>query len=470
LHCEREHVQPLSELVQGKTAGNPFFVIQFISMLAEEELIAFDRSAKTWKWDLARIRAKGFTDNVVDLMVDKLRRLPTMTVDALKLLACLGNSAEIATLGIIAGEPESTIDSRMWEAARAGLVLRRDGRYAFLHDRVQEAAYSLISVDQRVANHLRIGRCLAATMSDEALTQQVFDVVNQFNHGIALISDSDEIELVAELNRRAGNKAKASTAYASACRYFAAGTALLGPSGWTTRYDLAFDLALGLAECTYLFSRFDEAEDLAVELLRRAASIIAKAAAYRLKINVHVVKSEYRQAVGSALESLRLFGIDMPAHPSADEVRAEDQKIWRNLGDRRIESLIDLPRTSSPEVRAAMRLLTALSSPAFVTDPNLFRLQICHMVNLSLTQGMTNASPHGYGWLGWILCYEDRRYDDGYRFGKLAVDLVETRGFDVDPAKVRYSMGLIASRMRPLSISIDFFRAAFMLPPKSSFD
>jgi predicted ATPase/signal transduction histidine kinase len=460
LHCDRAHTRPLSQLVQQKTAGNPFFVIQFISVLAEEGLIAFDRGRKTWDWDLARICAKGFTDNVVDLMVGKLRRLPNMTLDALKLLACLGSSAAIATLSMSGGESESSIDSRMWEAARAGLVLRQNGSYAFLHDRVREAAYSLISVDQRVANHLRIGRCLAASMSDEALTQQVFDVVNQFNQGVALISDSEEIKLVADLNRRAGNKAEASTAYASACRYFAAGTALLGPSGWADCYDLAFDLALGLAECTYLSSRFDEAEALVAELLHRAASTIDEAAAYRLKINLHVVKSEYRQAVDCALECLRLFGIDMPAHPSADEVRAEHRKIWRNLGDRQIETLIDLPRTSSPEVRAAMRVLTALTSPAFFTDKNLFYLHVCQMVNLGLAQGMTNASPHGYGWLGWILCYEFRRRDDGYRFGKLALDLVEKRGFNLDPAKVQYAMGLIVSWMKPLAISIGFFRAA----------
>ncbi len=460
MHCERGHAQPLSQLVQEKTAGNPFFVIQFISVLAEEGLIAFDRSNEAWNWDLARIQAKGFTDNVVDLMVGKLKRLPFATVHALKLLACLGNSAEIATLGMIEGELENLVDSHMREAARAGLVLRRDTNYAFQHDRVQEAAYSLIDVDQRVANHLRIGRCLAAAMSSETLTQQVFDVVNQFNHGITLISDSDEIDLVADLNRRAGNKAKASTAYASACRYFAAGTALLGPSGWTTRYDLAFDLALGLADCTYLSSRFDQAEELVAALLQRAASIIDKAAAYRLRINLHVVKSEYRQAVDSALECLRLFGIDMPAHPSGDEVRAEHRKMWRNLGDRQIESLIDLPRTSSPEVRAAMRVLTALTSPAFLTDPNLHHLHVCQMVNLSLTRGMTDASPHGYGWLGWSLCYAFRRYDDGYRFGKLAIDLVEKRGFDVDPTKVHYAMGLIVSWTKPLAVSVDYFRAA----------
>jgi predicted ATPase/signal transduction histidine kinase/GAF domain-containing protein/CheY-like chemotaxis protein len=461
LHCEREHARPLSQLVQEKTAGNPFFVIQFISELAEEGLIAFDCIRKAWNWDVARIRAKGFTDNVVDLMVGKLRRLPDITVDALKLLACLGNSAEISALSMIGGETESAIDSHLWEAARAGLVLRQNGGYAFLHDRVQEAAYSLISADQRVTNHLRIGRCLVAAMSNDALTQQVFDVVNQFNHGVALICGSDEIELVADLNLRAGGKAKASTAYASACGYFAAGAALLGPSGWATRYDLAFNLALGLAECTYLSSRFDEAEELVANLLHRTASTIDKAAAYRLKINLRVVKSDYRQGVDNALECLRLFGIDIPARPSEDQVHAEQQKIWRNLGDRQIESLIDLPRTSSPEVRAAMRVLTALTSPAFHTDRNLFHLDVCHMVNLSLTRGMTDASPHGYAWLGWILCYEFRRYDDGYRFGKLALDLVDTRGFDADPTKVHYAMGLIVSWMKPLAVSVDFFRAAF---------
>jgi PAS domain S-box-containing protein len=461
LHCEREHAQPLARMVQAKTAGNPFFVIQFISALAEEELIAFDRSKAAWKWDLARIRAKGFTDNVVDLMVGKLSRLPDKTQDALKLLACLGNTAEIASLTAIQGEAESAIDSHLWDAVRAGLVFRLDRSYAFLHDRVQEAAYSLIPVDQRTTVHLRIGRCLMATMNNEKLTEHIFDVVNQFNHGAALLSDPNEIERAADLNLRAGRKAKASTAYVSACRYFGAGLALLGPSGWATHYDLALSLTLERAECTFLSSQFDEAEGLIAELLRRADSKVDKAAAYRLKIELHVVKSENAQAVDSALECLRLFGIKMPAHPSRHEVYAEYEKIWQNLGDRSIESLIDLPRTTSPEAHAAMRVLATLVSPAFWTDPNLFDLHVCKMVNLSLTHGTTDASTTGYAWLGWVLCYAFHRYDDGYRLGKLALDLIEKRGFVVDSARVHYAMGLIVSWMKPLPTSIDLFRTAF---------
>jgi PAS domain S-box-containing protein len=459
-HSEREHARSLSQLVQEKTAGNPFFVIQFISALVEDGLIAFDRSSATWSWDLARIRAKGFTDNVADLMVGKLSRLPGMAQDVLKLFACLGNTAELAALAMVRGEPEAAIDSHLREAVRGGLVLRLDANYTFLHDRVQEAAYSLIPVDQRTTFHLLTGRCLVAGLSNEKLTEQIFDVVNQFNHGAALISDSDERELVANLNLRAGSKAKASTAYASAVNYFSAGMALLGPSGWATRYDLAFGLMLERAECSLLSSQFDETEWLTAELLRRAASMADRAAVYRLKIELHVVKSENPQAVESALECLHLFGIDMPAHPSRHEVQAEYERVWRNLGDRPIESLFDMPRTTSPEAHAAMRVLAALISPAFFTDTNLFDLQICQMVSLTLKHGMTDASTHGFAWLGWILGHSFGRYDDGYRFGKLALDLVEKRGF-LDPAKVYYAMGLIVSWIKPLAVSVDNFRTAF---------
>jgi predicted ATPase/signal transduction histidine kinase/GAF domain-containing protein len=461
LHCDREHALPLSQLVQEKTGGNPFFTIQFILELAEEGLIWFDRSAAAWNWDLARIRAKSFTDNVVDLMVTKLSRLSDVTLETLRLLACLGNTAEVAMLSLIQSEAESATDSRLWEAVRAGIVYRQDDSYKFLHDRVQEAAYALIPEGERAAVHLRIGRRLAAAMSDDKLSEQIFDVVNQFNRAAGLISDPDEVERSANLNLRAGRKARESTAYASARRYFGAGMALLGPTSWTTRYDLAFSLTLERAECTFLSSEFDEAEELTRELLARALSSVNQAAVYRLKIEIHSVKSENSQAVDSALECLRLFGIDMPAHPSRDEVHAEYGRMWRDLGDRPIESLIDLPRAAAPEAHAAMRILAALIAPAFYTDPNLFDLQVCQMVNLSLRHGTTDASTHGYGWFGWILCYAFQRYDEGYRFGKLALDLVEKRGFVVDTAKVHYAMGVIVSWMRPLATSVDNFRTAF---------
>ncbi len=156
LRCDPGLARPLAELVHQKTAGNPFFTIQFLAALAEERLLAFNPRALAWQWDMEPIRAKGFTDNVVDLMIEKLRRLPIEAQAALQQLACLGNNCTIATLTRVYGGSEEQIHAALWEAVRAGLVLRQDGGYTFLHDRVQEAAYALISEDQRAASHLRI--------------------------------------------------------------------------------------------------------------------------------------------------------------------------------------------------------------------------------------------------------------------------------------------------------------------------
>ena len=165
LRCEPARANPLAQLVYDKTLGNPFFAIQFLTALAEEGLLRFAADggpdAADWTWDLPRIRAKGYTDNVVDLMIDKLQRLPDAARERLKQLACLGNVAEIATLVLVHGLPEQEIHTALWDAVRTGLILRQDGGYAFLHDRVQEAAYSLIPRDERPAIHLRIGRLFA---------------------------------------------------------------------------------------------------------------------------------------------------------------------------------------------------------------------------------------------------------------------------------------------------------------------
>jgi predicted ATPase len=126
LHCEQDSARPLAELVHEKTGGNPFFTIQFLTALADEKLLVFDSGAAVWRWDLARIRAKGYTDNVVDLMAGKLSRLPATTQEALGQLACLGNVAQIDTLALVQGKSEEQIHAALWEAVRAGLVFRLD--------------------------------------------------------------------------------------------------------------------------------------------------------------------------------------------------------------------------------------------------------------------------------------------------------------------------------------------------------
>jgi PAS domain S-box-containing protein len=461
LHQERTRTEPLARLVHEKTAGNPFFAIQFLTALAEERLLEFDPREGAWRWDVNRIRARRITENVVDLLVGKLTRLPGITRETLKQIASLGNSAEITALTMVRGGPENELHSALRAALREGLVVRLGGSYRFVHDGIQEAAYSLIPEEMRAEVHLQIGRLLMMRMSADELAENIFDVINQLNRGVALIYELNEKHCVAELNLRAGRKAKASTAYAAACTYLSAGMGLVSREDWARRYGLAFSLWMLRAECEFLCGNFEDAASLISELIERAASKTDKAAAYRLRIDLHIMKSAYQEAVGSALECLRLFGFEMPEHPTWEQVHDEYEKVWWNLGARSIESLIDLPPMTDPEIQAATRALSRLYEVAFFTDKNLFLLSTCLVVNLSLQYGTIDASAHGYASFGNILGRAFHRYADAYRFAKLGVDLAEKHGFAAYKAKVYMNMAWVAIWTKPVTTALDFVRAAF---------
>ena len=271
LHCPPKRAEPLAQLVHQKTSGNPFFAIQFLTALADEGLLSFDPDVPAWRWDMSHIRARNYTENVVDLMAGKLRRLSAPTQAALQDLACLGNMAEIATLSLVHQKTEEEVHAALWKAVHAGLVCRQDGSYKFLHDRIQQAAYSLIPQTHRAEVHLRIGRALLASMTPEDLSEHLFDIASQFNRGALGLVDRKDRAKVATLELRAGRKAKASTAYASACVYLSAGMALLSDGDWSSQYDLMFALRLERAECEFLTGNLDKAggADLRAAVPRR---------------------------------------------------------------------------------------------------------------------------------------------------------------------------------------------------------
>jgi signal transduction histidine kinase len=248
-------------------------------------------------------------------MAAKLRRLSATTQDALKQFACLGNAAETFILILVQGERMHTA---FGEAVHAGLVVQQERAYKFLHDRIQQAAYSLIPDGHRADVHLRIGRVLLASMTSDQLAEHLFDVANQLNQGAARLIDRDGKAEVATINLRAGRKAKASAAYASALAYFSAGIALLDENDWSSQYELAFKLLLARAECEFLTGHFEEAEQLIAELLQRAASKVDEAAVYDLKVRLDTLKSEPHDAVATALTCLRRLGIDIPGPREPD--------------------------------------------------------------------------------------------------------------------------------------------------------
>ncbi|MDB6086227.1 MAG: histidine kinase [Gammaproteobacteria bacterium] len=441
LHCDHARAEPLAGLVYEKTLGNPFFAIQFLTALADERLLAFETGAAAWTWNLARIRAKGYTDNVVDLMVGKLKRLSDTTQERFKQLACLGNVAEINTLTLVLGLPEEEIHAILWEAVRTGLILRQDGGYAFLHDRVQEAAYGLIPEGERPAIHLRIGRLLADQTPAENLKDGIFEIVNQLNRGAGLISSLEERERVAEFNLIAGERAETSTAYASALTYFARGRALLTEESWEQRYPLMFALEFHRAECEFLSSQLPAAEQRLAMLSDRTATLVDSAAVACLRLELYTTLDRSDRGVELCVEYLRRIGVQLSPHPTKDDVRTEYDGMWRRIGSRSIEALVDLPLTTDPQWSATLDVLAQVVTPALFTDDNLLCLVLCRMANISLEHGNSGASCFAYVWLGMIVGPHFNDYPTAFRFGQLGLELSERRGLDRFKARVYMSFG-----------------------------
>ena len=462
LHVETQGVAPLAGLLHEKTVGNPFFAVQFLASLVEEGLLVFDSGALAWRWDIERIRAKSYSDNVADLMADKLGRLSDPARDALKELACLGATTDVATLALVQGQSEAVLQTVLAEAVDAGLIVRQGGAYAFLHDRIQQAAYSLIPEGQRAGLHLRLGRALLGGLSADALNERVFDVASQFNRAAQELTDPDEMSAVARLNLRAGQKAKAAAAYTAASAYLAAGAARLGQDGWVRHYELRFQLQLDRAECEFLRRNSDATEPLIDELIEHAASKPDLAAAYFLKIQLYLVKSEHSKAAACALASLEPFGIMVPARPTWDQMLAEVDELWRELEGRSVESLVDLPLMTDPDLLAAMRLLATIFDAIGLSDLNLWcrAVAACRMTSISLQHGVSGASAAAFVFLATALGPVFGRYRDGDAFAKLACDLTEKHRFAAYEAKVHLAMACVALWTQPLGTALDFVRSA----------
>jgi PAS domain S-box-containing protein len=462
LRCEPNAVTPLAQLIHHKTAGNPFFVVQFLYALAEGGLVRFDHDARCWCWDLDRIQAKGHTENVVDLMVGRLTRLPADTRNTLQQLACLGNIVVITKLLMVHGGTEQQVHAALWEAVRQELVEHLTGVYRFVHDRVREAAYSLIAEEHRAAVHLQIGRQLLAQTPPEKREEAVFEIVNQLNRGAALITSQDERERLAELNLIAGRRARASTAYASALNYLAAGSALLPADSWERQHRLVFSLELHRAECEFVTGAVAQAEQRLSALAERSANASEQGFVARLQVDLYLALSQRDRAVSVGLDYLRRLGIDWSIHPRDDDVRRQYEKIWSRIGSRAVEELLDLPLMTDGVALATLDLLTALMPPAFFTDANLRSLVVLKAVELSLEWGHSEASCVHYVMFGAIAGSLFGDYQAAGRFSNIGLELAERRGLSRFQARTYLNYGnLVLTWTKHHRHAREAFRRAF---------
>ncbi|MGV7214671.1 AAA family ATPase [Bradyrhizobium sp. UFLA05-112] len=463
LRCDAEQAGSLANLVHAKTDGNPFFVVQFLHVLADEGLLALDQARGQWSWDVGGIHAKGYTDNVVELLAGKLTRLPLDTQDALRRLACLGNVADFNILSVVLGTAEEQVHAALSEAMRQQLIDRAVRSYKFIHDRVQEAAYALIPEKSRAESHLTIGRLLLAQASPEKRDEAIFEIVNQLNRGATLIISHEERERLAELNLAAGKRAKASSAYASALTYLTTGAALLPGDTWERRPDLAFDLELHSADCEVYAGAAQLADQRLAALAQRALSAVQKCLVAYRRVDLCAMLGAGERAVTIALECLRHVGIDWSAHPTEADARHEYERIWSLLGDRSIEDIVDLPLIQDQKARATLDLLSSLALPAMYTDKNLHALSVCAATNLSLEHGISEAAPFNYVAVAMLAGPRFGQYIEGYRFGKSACDLLERRGLTDFGAKTYVAFAIVVPWTRPLREGIEPSRRAFQL-------
>ncbi|MEG4218800.1 AAA family ATPase [Microcoleus sp. Pol14C6] len=444
LKCSENLAGSISQLIYQKTKGNPFFVVQFLKALHQDGLINFDFELGCWQCDVTQVTTQAVTDDVVTFMGFQLQKLPQSTQDLLELAACIGNSFDLATLAIVSQQSELETASALWKALQEGLILPIGDvykfyigqenqarisenqlivKYKFLHDRVQQAAYSLIPDERKQETHLKIGRLLLQNFSETE--EKIFDIVGHFNRGADCLAQLQERQTLAQLNLAAGRKARNSTAYTAARVYLQTGLELLAVNCWKSQYELTLNLYVAAAEVAYLNSDFEGMERMTELVLQKARTILDKVEIYEILIVAQTAKGNVLEAIAIGRKALQQLGFELPGEADAASTDRALQTLVTQLQDKQIEELVDLPAMSDAHARAAMQLLGKLFAPIFLGRPSLLPLLSSMMVNLSLQFGNTSASTVGYAIHGLVLCAFLEEVETGYQFGKLSIELLE---------------------------------------------
>ncbi|MEH2067347.1 MAG: AAA family ATPase [Nostoc sp.] len=475
LHCPELVAVPLTQMVFAKTQGNPFFSIQFLKSLHEEGLIRLNFDVGYWQYDISQIQELALTDDIVEFIAIQIEKLPKNTQKVLQLAACIGNQFDLKTLAIV--HEKSVIDtaSDLWQALLDGLILPQTEifnifpaddtnqelivrgigstqfasvnlqipKYKFVHDRVQQAAYSLIPEEQKKPIHLKIGLLLLNNIPVAEQEERIFELVNQFNIAVEFICHQTKRDQLAQMNLIAGRKALASTAYPAAVKYLTTGIQLLADDSWETNYELILALYETAAEAAYLDGDFEQTEQLAEVVLARGKTLIDKVKVYEVKIKAYGAQNQALKGINTALAFLKLLGVEFPEHPSQSDVQLVMAEIASNLAGRRIEDLIDLPEMTEAQMLAVMNILSSTHALTYQATPELFALFLIKQIDLSLQYGNAPLSAFAYVNYGVILCGLVGDIESGYQFGKLAVNLLSRLQIKEISAKILSSFNPI---------------------------
>ncbi len=415
----------LASLVHKKTLGNAFFTVQFLKSLYEEELLYFNHDTHEWEYSLATIEQKNITDNVVELMAGKANRLPTDSLDVLKLASCIGSSFDKEILSIILKKEESDIIELLQIPLEEGFILPLEENYKFAHDRIQQAIYSLIPDNKKDELHLQIGQLLLEEIDEEKKEKYLFDITNHLNAGINLIHDKKERLKLCKLNLQSGIKAKETSAFTLSFEYLKSGIELLENDAWKNDYDTTLKLYALAGEIAYLNGDFKKMNDNIKIVLDNATNLLDKVKSYEIRILAYKAENKLLDSINTALEFLEQVGEKFPKNPKMHHVMADLVKTKLKLRGKDNEYLSNLPMMTDENKIAAMRIIADIASSSYWATPTLFPLLMFRMVNLSLKYGNTAISAFAFATYGVIMCGVLGDMKTGNRFGKLGLILLE---------------------------------------------
>ncbi|HEX5112636.1 MAG TPA: AAA family ATPase, partial [Saprospiraceae bacterium] len=450
LLCDDQRSLELSQIFYEKTGGNPFFTIELLKNLKDSEVIFFNSGKGGWDWDITNVRSVNYSDNVIDILVASQSRLTAATQHVLQLAACIGATFDLKTLSIIREDSMEVTGTELQDALKANMVVPLNESYKFFgvdttakpdhgtaistdipsykfqHDRVQQAAYSLIDPQQRQALHLSIGRLILNHSSPEELDERLMDMVGHFNEGRTLVVDKKERRELGRLNLAAGIKAKQSSAYESALGFLKTGYETLGEVAWTEDYDLAWKLNSELQHCFYLTGDWKNADLWSALMLENSKTAIEKGLVLSARTRQYATTGRMQDSMTAAFQGLSILGFEFNQLPTIVDVNEEVEKIAINLRGEAIGDLINRPDLTDEKARIASQLIMEIFAAAFLSaSGEMFPYLVLKSVNIALEYGNSPETAFSYGAYGMILC---GMFDDpgkGYQYGRLAVNLIE---------------------------------------------
>lgn len=399
-------IDPLAELVLEKTGGNPFFVNTFLRMLYDEKYLTFDNQRGEWTWDMSALKQLTVTENVVDLVVSKINKLPEETQEFLKLAACVGNQFDLQSLSVLTGKSLTETAKILWPALQDNLIIplsegyklimadvdyagtRQTILYKFSHDRIQQAANSLLTEGQKKIIDIKLARLLLENTPKEELDEKLFEIVNHYNASLELVTNAKEKFEIAELNLKAAYKAKSAIAYESAENYFKTSINLLGESAWDDHYSLMLEAYIGYAECMHLAGKFSEADELFTKLMERSKTKLDRARIAMLQTLSYTVQQKYDKAIRCGINGLNILGIEISYDVNVYSVIKELIKVKFTLRNTRPEDVFKLPILTDPEKVIIQEFFERVAVAAYLINP--------FLIAVIALRGITFCMKYGY--------------------------------------------------------------------------